>query len=611
MYLKEIIIKNFRAFKNEHRIPINDLTAFVGKNDAGKSTVFDALAIFFNNPLVKIDEDDVCKFSGNSCEVRIGCAFSDLPSSITIDATSTTTLGDEYLLNKSGYLEIHKVFECTDGKLKKEKTVAIANHPTVQGFNDLLYKKNAELKKIGEQVQIDSSIDKRSNVDLRHAIWNKCDDLQLDLLEVQLDKEDAKRIWEKVEVLLPEFALFKADRSSTDEDIEVQDPLKVAVKLAIKEVEVEINQIKEKVKDRAYEVAKRTIEKMADIDGGLASELKPVFKTDPKWDSLFKLSLTSDDEIPLNKRGSGVRRLVVLSFFRAEAERVESESTSSNIIYAIEEPETAQHPNNQKKIIEALKAISETEGFQVLLTTHVPGLISIVPDESIRYITNNSVDGSLITYRTNDIYSKVAADLGVLPDTNVKVIVCVEGPNDIRFFRSMNQILKSDDPSIIDIFSDPRVTIIPLGGKTLKDWVNQNYLGRLGIPEVHIYDRDKLQSDGKYPYQDARDEVNNRGNGSIAFLTTKREIENYLHLDAINEVLQPILNRTISFCLDDECDVESEIMSVLNGQHNIKKRNVKLWLNEDVSKKMTVNRLRSRNGYDEIKNWFVEIGRRV
>ena len=47
MFLKEIVVQNYRGYKNQHKIPIEQLTAFIGKNDAGKSTIFDALAVFF------------------------------------------------------------------------------------------------------------------------------------------------------------------------------------------------------------------------------------------------------------------------------------------------------------------------------------------------------------------------------------------------------------------------------------------------------------------------------------------------------------------------------------------------------------------------------------
>ena len=34
------------------------------------------------------------------------------------------------------------------------------------------------------------------------------------------------------------------------------------------------------------------------------SELKPFFRADPKWD-VFKFGLVGDNDIPINKRGSG------------------------------------------------------------------------------------------------------------------------------------------------------------------------------------------------------------------------------------------------------------------------------------------------------------------
>ena len=49
MKIKTIKIKNFRSYKDEVEIEFGDLTAFVGKNDIGKSTVLEALDIFFNS----------------------------------------------------------------------------------------------------------------------------------------------------------------------------------------------------------------------------------------------------------------------------------------------------------------------------------------------------------------------------------------------------------------------------------------------------------------------------------------------------------------------------------------------------------------------------------
>lgn len=610
MFLREVVLQNFRGYKNQHRIQIDQLTAFIGKNDAGKSSIFDALAVFFDHPLGKVDSSDICVHAGINGELRIGCVFSDFPDSITIDASSVTTLADEHLLNADGVLEIHKVYEFADGSLKKPKVFAIANHPTASGFDGLLSKKNADLKKAGEAANIDSGVDKRSNAALRKAIWGSADDLKLGHSEIQLDKEDAKAIWEQLSKYLPEYALFRADRPSTDEDSEVQDPLKVAIKQAIEEVQAELDAVKEKVKARTLDVANRTITKLADFDSTLSSQLNPNFKSDPKWDGLFKLSLTGDDEIPINKRGSGVRRLVLFSFFRAEAERLREEHKKGNIIYAVEEPETAQHPDNQRKVIEALQAIAEADGCQVMLTTHVPALASLLPINSIRYVCSHDLNGREVCIADDDVIKTVVADLGIIPDKRAKVLVCVEGPHDLQFLRRISNLLRAEDDSVVDMFADPRVALVVLGGSTLKEWVNQHYLKNVGLPEVHIYDRDELKN-GKYKYQDDKDAVNARGDGSIGFLTVKREMENYLHIDAISEALQPVVGFNFTFTLSDDCDVETEIKTLLNGQGKIQRRSIKHWLNEDAANCMTIARLKERNGYDEIKGWLTEIANRV
>ena len=54
-------MRNFRRYLNETTINFNDLTVLVGKNDAGKSTILEALDVFFNDGsgCIKIDKNDI------------------------------------------------------------------------------------------------------------------------------------------------------------------------------------------------------------------------------------------------------------------------------------------------------------------------------------------------------------------------------------------------------------------------------------------------------------------------------------------------------------------------------------------------------------------------
>ncbi len=49
MRLKLFSLKNFRGYREQVQIDMSDLTVFVGRNDIGKSTILEALDIFFND----------------------------------------------------------------------------------------------------------------------------------------------------------------------------------------------------------------------------------------------------------------------------------------------------------------------------------------------------------------------------------------------------------------------------------------------------------------------------------------------------------------------------------------------------------------------------------
>ena len=73
MKIKKIILTNFRGYRNPTEIEFNDLTVFVGRNDVGKSTVLEALDLFFNDGkgAVKLDKADITVGSGSSGNVGV------------------------------------------------------------------------------------------------------------------------------------------------------------------------------------------------------------------------------------------------------------------------------------------------------------------------------------------------------------------------------------------------------------------------------------------------------------------------------------------------------------------------------------------------------------
>jgi putative ATP-dependent endonuclease of the OLD family len=616
MKLKSVVLRNFRCYRDETRIEIGNLTALIGKNDVGKSTILEALEIFFNNTAVKIDTQDAC-IHCESKEVMIGCEFDELPDRLVLDETAATTLKDEYLLNARGCLEIRKVFDCAASKVK-ESVFALAHHPK----DELLLLKITELKKRVDAMKLDKAeagVNMSSNPSLRRAIWLNTEDLQLATRPISLEKgDDAKEIWTKLKAELPLFALFQSDRSSRDEDSEVQDPMKIAVGHALKELDSEISEIKRTVQEKVTEVANRTLAKLREMDATLASELEPHFKAEPKWDTLFKMTLTSDGQIPINKRGSGVRRLILLNFFRAEAERKQQEK-GQGIIYAIEEPETSQHPDMQRLLTQAFLDLTEDAGCQVMITTHVPGLAGLLPVEGLRYIYRDKSGVVKIASGHTDgesLYSCIADDLGVLPDKRVQMLVCVEGAHDINFYTTLSRILHKQDNTLPDLSSDPRVACLPLGGSTLHQWVEKQYLDGLHLKEAHIYDRD-TETPPKYEGDVVA--INARGPDHYAVLTGKREAENYLHPDAINEEMGVVVTvedlnsvpETTARAVHEKSEAATPWDQLKEETREQKISRAKRRLNGPVACRMTYDRLIAMDPNGDIEKFLREIAARL
>jgi AAA15 family ATPase/GTPase len=154
-----------------------------------------------------------------------------------------------------------------------------------------------------------------------------------------------------------------------------------------------LNEVASEVEAKLNEVAEKTLEKLNEMNPEIADSLTPVIPTSEslKWIDVFKnVSITGDEDIPINKRGSGVKRLILLNFFRAEAERRRNAQNAPDIVYAIEEPETSQHPSHQRKLIEAFLELSNSEHTQVLLTTHSPSVVKLLDFNHIKLIQNET-----------------------------------------------------------------------------------------------------------------------------------------------------------------------------------------------------------------------------
>lgn len=611
MKIAQLKLLNFRGYEDVTIKFANDFNLIIGKNDIGKSTILEAMEIFFNNDVVKVDINDLNVFSKNK---TMSIQISFIPSNMnyTID-TIPTNIKNEYLLDQNGYLTIKKTWDCNNDKLSNSslKTTMISNYPKnftpplvnlkIKDLRNLLSEKYADVIDL-------ESIKKNTSSEIRQKIYEGTPDLILEETEIDINKEDGKKIWTALQNDLPLFFLFQSDRENRDSDKEVQTPLKTITKTAIAELEDELNQVKDKIFTKALQIGEETLDKLKEMNPEIANVLKPEM-TNKAWDTLFSFSFSCDDGIPVNKRGSGVRRLILLNYFRAEAER--KILGNRNTIYAIEEPETSQHPEWQVKLFHALMDLPKNERTQVIVTTHSPSLASLCPINKIIFLFKH--DGKInIQIDDNVDLTEVATTLGILPNIsdetriNLRVILCLEGPTDVEFF---DNICKNFG---IDIHSDPRIMSLALGGETLINWVNKNYLRKLNLPEIHIYDSDVSK------YAQTVSEVNSRPN-CWATQTQMLELENYIHPSLYN-IAYPITEQFVDLSSNwistwSSRDIPSELSRFLKnekaaGNSNIKNdgaSSIKNIFSSELSKHMTEQLFKDLNAYDEVNGWFEQI----
>lgn len=586
-----MILKNFRSYKDIEITFDSKLNIIVGKNDVGKSTILEALDIFMEGDAIKIDTSDL-NVDSKEKEITIGIAFEiEEDQKILLDADVKTDLKTESLLNKDGYLEIHKKWDCTRSLSKKSLSICFQSYYFDEfKENSLITLKNTELKKELTERKLEENCPNQTiNSEIRKTIYKSLgEQASKSNLLIRIDKEDAKKTWESLENELPMCFLFQSDRANKDSDKDVQNPLRAITKEAISTLERELEGVTDKIKEKINELGKLTIEKLKEMAPEIAESLK-LKVTNKAWDSLFNFSFDDERDIPINKRGSGVRRLILLNYFRAEAEK--KSNNNRRIVYAIEEPETSQHPDYQIKLIEALQKISEKSNSQVFITTHTPEIAKLCNKESLILLEKEHDQTNQI--KGDDKLKKIVNTLGILPYL-CKFCVFVEGKNDVLFFEHISKI--NELKSIIDI-KGKNISILPLNGGNLSNWNEKGYIEESNIKAFYLFDDDDSKNKQEI------EKINKKNNGSFGLTTGFSAVENYFPPDLIEK------NFKIQFTDNEKQEWKSlnVVKLVKEKKPQLEEKDVKNKIAKEIVKELTKESFKRIGVWDEIKSWFEKI----
>ncbi len=340
MYISKIKLHNFKGFNGDHEIIFDSgVNFFVGDNNSGKSSVFEAIDFI----RTKKNRDEIITKTeiekDGFVSVEIEFKGDDIESLVEIEALKKYK---SYLIDTVGEKSLRVMRSSEETKITqsgKEKTLSIKN---VRVFNP-------ETNQFENPTGIDNTIT---------ALF------------------DAQFVW--------------ADTNSGD----ISDFSKTKISGKI------INAVtKDFINSTTWNTFKTTHKKtFEEGENSLAKTLKPVEKkiqsilseqygdtevrfsfSLPEIESFFKtgnIALSEDGiETKSSEKGTGMQRALALALIQVYADISSSSDNdiSKPILFFIDEPETFLHPQAQNRLLDALEKISENS--QIFIITHSPYLL--------------------------------------------------------------------------------------------------------------------------------------------------------------------------------------------------------------------------------------------
>lgn len=524
MHIREIYIKNFRSIR-ETTISFKPLTALIGANNAGKSTIFAAIEKFFE-AVPKLIPDDFTRAcqeeeevgkSSNLIEIKV--TFSDLvPEEIlefgtaVIDNTLTVTRHFSLMDSDGGRYWVQALVNSEFDLLRSETNGT---------------RKNSEYRKLRKKYNDLPEVTRHTEIDVALREWEgshpeKCEERQVSNL-FGASSELSKKLQKKTRVhLIPAVQ----DAHETASDIKKSPIISLLTEVSRQFFENKkgVSRFIKRTKEEFAKISdpNETLE-FTKISDQLTKSVQTFYKDsqlETLWDEgegvsvtypLPRLKIHHDGvTTDLNRVGHGLQRAALLAIVQFLAEQMtkgtpetgeEFAEAASDIIILVEEPEIYQHPSKQSVIYDVFKSIVETHNkrtgirVQVAYTTHSEKFIRIYDFDIVRIIRRVGGKGAQKTqalgvslkeygkdFTTNlHIFSREICE-GFFADK----IVLVEGVTD-------KVVLEAAYRSAGRNTSAESIAIISVEGKS-KMSKPAHIFKRLGIPTYIVFDNDQNQT---------------------------------------------------------------------------------------------------------------------
>jgi predicted ATP-dependent endonuclease of OLD family len=569
MKLKNIAITNYRGVKEKQEIPLENLSSVVGKNDAGKSIVLNAIATFLdikNYPIVDSDFNSTetaiifqVRFNHPKLKELLETKVkSKIKKADGLDEFLNDFIFDDEIIFKR---EVGKI-----GKAYSNESILIKDFVSEE-FANLYAKSDADLNIIIEENNIEIPVEgtgRNSKIEKIKYIKEFCVAQGIQI-EEKFIVDDFKigSLFPQVELFVSDYGLEADTKFKTNSVTEISGYFKretqeetQRLRVIEKEIEGEMQNEAESIKDF-----------MLDYTSSLQKvEIKPqIIWKDAIKNVDVRFQFDGDENpIPMSHKGTGYRRLFMVARFRYLAEK----NKGNNIVYLIEEPETFLHPSAQEDLLNALKELSEDN--QIVITTHSPVFAGATETSSVILCKKEAqtvYESSTDETRQEFLFS-IIEELGIKPSFNLRdkfeKILFVEGKDDAIAYKLICQ-------KVLDRDLEEKVLVLPTGGSSVDFFINISYFKENGRELFLLIDSDKglTEKEPKKPILQTSTVDDFNTNFGSGYALKKSNLESYFHPRALENNYHHLSDNEIHFFADDEYLKDFFKEKGINKKHNI------------------------------------------
>ena len=401
MKLTHVSVRNYKGLFNTET-PLKDFVCAIGENNAGKSTLLQALLLFINGS--KLSSADYYD------------PEEDILITVLLDGVTDETLGnllEEHRTKISPYVDDNKLVLArrysTDGSSKLRVVTQIPKELKFRDENVNLNFKGKKGKEIEQTLLATypevadgetASAAKTQKV-AKELIQAYVDTLESDALE-EADVPLPTGIDNSIRSLLPEPVYIPAVKDLAD-DLKTKESASFGklLQILLNVIEEDLTEARETFENLRKKLNRITgddgltvddrMEKVVEIEKTIQDNLSETFRNveielqipPPEIKAVLSgANIVADDGVkgPIDNKGDGFKRAITFSILRSyvqlsqnpewKKEDEQDKPTKEKFLFLFEEPELYLHPRAQNILFDALSLISKRH--QVIVTTHSP-----------------------------------------------------------------------------------------------------------------------------------------------------------------------------------------------------------------------------------------------